>query len=84
MKVAQDLNSAFDMLDCNELTMANKRSTNDCIAGDLMSVGWLIYRNGVVVNNDFERRLGHAFQTILMTNKMVKYSPNSSWIVINS
>ena len=81
---ADQLKSIFNMLDTNSLTMATKGNKNDWIAGDLMTLGWAIYRNGVVVDDNFERRLGHEFQTLLLTNKMIKYSPNSSWAAIDS
>ena len=60
------------------------REQNDYVAGDLSVLGWEILRNGVEMNRDFDRRLGHEFQTILLTKKFTGHSVNSAWYEIHN
>ena len=84
LAITDQLKCIFDTLDTNVMSMAMKCYKNDWVAGDLVTLGWVIFRNGVVVDDHFERRLGHEFQTLLLTKKMIKYSPNSSWAAIDT
>lgn len=84
IEIAEQLQLQFKILESEGLSLAAKDLATDWIAGDMKSVGWAVARNGVPVDNDMEKLLGHEFQTILLTSKMLKYSPTATWSAIDS
>ena len=47
-------------------------------------MGWVVLHKGVSVDHDFETRLAHEFQKLLLTKKFTQRSGNLSWVEINS
>ena len=82
--IANQIKDICEMTNCNDLLLARKNGSKDWIAGDLVLLGWVIYKRGVVVDTELEMRLAHEFQTLLLTNTMTKYYTKKTWVVIDS
>ena len=71
-------------LESDGLALTGRRNRNDWIAGDIVALGWVIVRNGVVIDDKMNDLLAHDFQTLLLTTKFGKQSANSAWVIIDS
>ena len=84
LEIASHLENSIFILNSGGLSLATKNHCTDWIAGDLKVLGWVVVRNGVPVSDQFEMKLSHEFQTILCTNRMLKFSTKSTWKTILS
>ena len=84
INIVEKLKESFSILNSNVLSLATKNYTTDWVAGDIRVLGWVVVRNGVTIDQDFENHLAHEFQTILCTNKMLRYTAKGTWFAINS
>ena len=74
----------FGMLEDNGVALASRVKRNDWVAGDMISLGWVIVGNGISTEDSLRTHVAHDLQTLLLTTKFLKAKPNSSWAVIDS
>ena len=69
MEIAKDLKVQFDIFESEGLSLAAKDQATDWIAGDMKSVGWVVARNGVAIDDKMEKLLGHEFKPLYLQVK---------------
>ena len=82
--IVDELNLNFGILESDGVALRGRYRSNDWIAGDMVSLGWVIVRNGVNVERNIVNHVGHDLQTLLLTSKFLKAKPHSSWVTIDS